>query len=117
MLGTIRAIEEELMQGGFIKRYSQRPDGSRWEGEGIFVLCNFWYVDNLVLQGRHDEALAFFEKLLGLANDVGLFSEQYDAESKRFLGNFPQAYSHVAIVNSARNLSQDKGPAKMRQHA
>jgi GH15 family glucan-1,4-alpha-glucosidase len=84
-------------------------------GEGVFLPCTFWLVDNLVLLGRRDDARAVFERLLGLANDVGLLSEEYDPEAKRLVGNFPQAFSHVALVNSAHNLTRADGPAERRQ--
>ena len=78
-------------------------------GEGVFLLCTFWLVDNLVLQGRLDEAQELFERLIGLRNDVGLLSEEFEPESRRMLGNFPQAFSHVALVNSARKPSHALG--------
>jgi GH15 family glucan-1,4-alpha-glucosidase len=84
-------------------------------GEGAFLPCTFWLVDNLVLLGRRDDGRAIFERLLGLANDVGLLSEEYDPEAKRLVGNFPQAFSHVALVNSAHNLTRADGPAARRQ--
>jgi GH15 family glucan-1,4-alpha-glucosidase len=115
VLGTVAAIERDLMHEGFVRRYPSRPeiDGLP-EGEGTFLLCSFWYVDNLALQGRGAEARCHFKKLLHLANDVGLYSEEYDCQAKRFVGNFPQAFSHVALINSAYNLSGG-GPAEMRK--
>lgn len=107
MIGTVRAIESQLTFDGFVCRYSaDRPelDGLP-PGEGAFLACSFWLVDNLVLQGRRREAIERFERLLSIRNDVGLLAEEYDPESRRFLGNFPQAFSHVALVNSARGLS------------
>ncbi len=83
-------------------------------GEGAFLACSFWLVDNYHLQGRADDARALFEKLLGLVNDVGLLSEQYDCANGCMLGNFPQAFSHLALVNSAYNLSERQGPAEER---
>ncbi|HEV3010572.1 MAG TPA: glycoside hydrolase family 15 protein, partial [Burkholderiales bacterium] len=83
-------------------------------GEGVFLACSFWLADNLCLQGRWDEAHALFERLVGLANDVGLLAEEYDPVAKRFLGNFPQAFSHVALVNTAMNLSARDKPAEQR---
>jgi GH15 family glucan-1,4-alpha-glucosidase len=85
--------------------------------EGAFLACSFWLVDNLVLLGRHDEARALFERLLGLANDVGLLAEEYDTRHRRMVGNFPQAFSHVALVNTALNLSMREKPAKERSGA
>jgi GH15 family glucan-1,4-alpha-glucosidase len=83
-------------------------------GEGAFLACSFWLVDNYVLQGRHVEARQLFERLLARCNDVGLLSEEIDPVSGRMLGNFPQAYSHVGLINSALNLSRRVGPADER---
>ncbi|MEO8801709.1 MAG: glycoside hydrolase family 15 protein, partial [Polyangiaceae bacterium] len=115
VVGTVRAIEKGLMAEGFVARYKPHPhvDGLP-PGEGAFLPCSFWLLDNYVLQGRHDEANAMFERLVGLCNDVGLLSEEYDAGKKRLVGNFPQAFSHVSLVNSALNLSRNQGPAKDR---
>jgi GH15 family glucan-1,4-alpha-glucosidase len=84
-------------------------------GEGAFLLCTFWLADNLSLQGRNSEAREIFERLLLLRNDVGLLSEQYDPHRRRLLGNFPQAFSHVGLINTARNLASAGGPAEDRQ--
>jgi GH15 family glucan-1,4-alpha-glucosidase len=113
--GTIHAIEHGLMVDGFIRRYHTRGevDGLP-EGEGAFLACTFWLADVLTLQGRRAEALQLFERLLSLANDVGLLAEQYDAATTRQLGNFPQAFSHVSLINTARNLANMGGPAKQR---
>jgi GH15 family glucan-1,4-alpha-glucosidase len=106
--GTVEAIERNLMRDGFVLRYDTRSgiDGLPG-GEGSFLLCSFWLVDNLALLGRLDEAKAHFERLLSLRNDVGLLAEEYDPHRKRLLGNFPQAFSHIALVNSARILSRE----------
>jgi GH15 family glucan-1,4-alpha-glucosidase len=80
-------------------------------GEGAFLACTFWLADNLTLMGRREEAREIFERLLGLCNDVGLLSEEYDPKAKRLVGNFPQAFSHVGLVNSACNLCHPVGPA------
>ena len=107
MVGTVAAIERGLMNGGLVYRYSTsgaNTDGLP-PGEGSFLPLSFLYVDNLARQGRRDEAVACFERLLGLTNDVGLLSEEYDPALGRMLGNFPQALSHVALVNSAIELS------------
>ncbi|HEY7580120.1 MAG TPA: glycoside hydrolase family 15 protein, partial [Acetobacteraceae bacterium] len=85
-------------------------------GEGVFLACSFWLADNLILQGRRHEARALFERLLGLCNDVGLLAEEYDPREKRHLGNFPQAFSHLALINTALNL-QNHGPANRRRNA
>jgi GH15 family glucan-1,4-alpha-glucosidase len=113
---TVMAIEKRLLTNGFIRRYitHEALDGLP-EGEGAFLACSFWYVDVLVLLGRYEEARAHFERLLGLANDVGLLSEEYDPKQRCLLGNFPQALSHVALVNSAQNLSKRYGPARHRR--
>jgi GH15 family glucan-1,4-alpha-glucosidase len=79
-------------------------------------MCTFWLADNLALQGRRDEAEALFERLLALRNDVGLLAEEWDPASRRMLGNFPQAFSHVAIVNSAANLSRDRDTSTHVRH-
>jgi GH15 family glucan-1,4-alpha-glucosidase len=111
--GTVAAIQRELMADGLVHRYA--PEGSPQvdglpPGEGTFLACTFWLADNLTLMGRHDEAVAIFERLLELRNDVGLLAEEYDPSTGRQLGNFPQAFSHVALVNTARNLSALPGP-------
>ncbi len=107
MLGTVAAIERELMNGCLVHRYAS--EGAHVDGlppgEGSFLPLSFLYVDNLALQGRKADALGCFEHLLGLANDVGLLSEEYDPQLRRMLGNFPQALSHVGLVNSAIQLS------------
>jgi GH15 family glucan-1,4-alpha-glucosidase len=114
--GTVSLIEQQLMKDGFIARYETRSkvDGLP-PGEGAFLACTFWYADNLVLLGRQDDARQVFERLLSLCNDVGLLSEEYDSRAKRLVGNFPQAFSHVGLVNTARNLSATTGPAHHRQ--
>ena len=113
--GTVAAIERELMVGGLVQRYTTESgvDGLP-PGEGVFLACSFWLVDNLVLQGRRDDARRLFDRLLGLRNDVGLLAEQYDPRGRRQLGNFPQALSHIALINSASNLSGGLRPAEHR---
>jgi GH15 family glucan-1,4-alpha-glucosidase len=108
MKGTIAAIQRELVHDGFVQRYSSEAgvDGLP-PGEGVFLACTFWLVDNLILQGRREEARRLFAKLLTLCNDVGLLSEQYDPIAKCLLGNFPQAFSHVSLVNTARRLAEE----------
>jgi GH15 family glucan-1,4-alpha-glucosidase len=118
MQGTVAAIERELTTDGFVRRYTTETalDGLP-PGEGVFLPCTFWLADNLALMGRVDEARALFERLIGLANDVGLLAEEYDPVSKRQLGNFPQAFTHIALVNTAFNLSRIEdagGPARHR---
>lgn len=104
--GTIAAIERDLLHDGFVARYRPREslDGQP-VGEGVFLPCSFWLVDNYLLQDRGKEARELFERLLALCNDVGLLSEEYDPKTRRHLGNFPQAFSHVSLVNTARNMA------------
>ncbi len=103
---TVEAIERDLMEGGFILRYRTEEDVDGLPGhEGVFLLCTFWLADCLYLIGRKDDARNLFERLLALRNDVGLLAEEYDPKAKRMLGNFPQAFSHIALVNTARILS------------
>ncbi len=106
VIGTVKAIETHLMENGFVARYTQDPaiDGLP-HGEGTFLPCSFWLADNYELQGRHEEAVRMFERLLEIRNDVGLLSEEYDPVAKRQLGNFPQAFSHVGLVNTAFHLT------------
>jgi GH15 family glucan-1,4-alpha-glucosidase len=113
--GTVKAIMDQLLYRGFVRRYdtNQIEDGLP-SGEGAFLICTFWLADNLALQGKNEEAKEIFERLLELRNDVGLLSEQYDPEAGRLLGNFPQAFSHVGLINTARNLSHKGGPAEDR---
>jgi GH15 family glucan-1,4-alpha-glucosidase len=92
VIGTVKAIETHLVKNGFVGRYTQDP------------ACSFWLADNYELQGRHEDAVRMFERLLEIRNDVGLLSEEYDPVAKRQLGNFPQAFSHVGLVNTAFNL-------------
>jgi GH15 family glucan-1,4-alpha-glucosidase len=113
--GTLAAIERHLVVDGLVLRYDtgRGVDGLP-PGEGAFLPCSFWLADNLVLQGRVAEADALFRRLVGLANDVGLLAEEYDPRARRQLGNFPQAFSHVALVNTAFNLTRTHGPAAQR---
>jgi GH15 family glucan-1,4-alpha-glucosidase len=113
--GTLAAIEENLVRDGFVLRYHTTggTDGLP-PGEGAFLACSFWLADNYVLQGRIDEARGLFAKLLSLRNDVGLLAEEYDPSSKCQSGNFPQAFSHLALINTARNLLDASGPVHQR---
>ncbi len=113
--GTIEAIERELMRDGLVMRYSTEDsvDGLP-PGEGAFLVCSFWLVDALAMIGRHGDAVRLFEHLLTLRNDVGLLAEEYDPVARRQLGNFPQAFSHVGLINSALNLAWIEGPARER---
>jgi GH15 family glucan-1,4-alpha-glucosidase len=117
VVGTVAAIERELMEDGFVLRYpTHEADDGLPPGEGVFLLCSFWLADAYALMGRDEEARALFERLLALRNDVGLLSEQYDPAARRFLGNFPQAFSHVGLVNTACNLTpRQPAPARHRK--
>jgi GH15 family glucan-1,4-alpha-glucosidase len=115
MSATIAAIEHRLMRDGLVMRYDTgKSDDGLPPGEGMFLACSFWLVDAYILLGKIDRANALFERLVMLCNDVGLLSEEYDFQAKRMVGNFPQAFSHLALVNSACNLSAYKGPAEHR---
>lgn len=117
--GTIAAVEHDLMRDGLLLRYdTEKADDGLPPGEGVFLACSFWLVDALLMIGRHDAARRMFEHLLTLRNDVGLLSEQYDPIARRLVGNFPQAFSHLALVNTASNLSHYRKPAEQRsEHA
>jgi GH15 family glucan-1,4-alpha-glucosidase len=115
VVGTVRAIERELMVDGLVLRYRTREHVEALPpGEGVFLACSFWMADVLALSGREDEARKLFERLLSLRNDVGLLSEEYDTRAGRALGNFPQAFSHVGVINTAHNLTLARGPAQRR---
>jgi GH15 family glucan-1,4-alpha-glucosidase len=114
--GTVQAIRRDLMTGGLVRRYDTGKDTDGLDGgEGVFLACSFWLADNLALSGQHAEARELFERLLDLRNNVGLLSEEYDPRSRRLLGNFPQAFSHVALVNTAYNLMAKDSQGKRRQ--
>jgi GH15 family glucan-1,4-alpha-glucosidase len=120
-VSTVELIEKELVIDGFVQRYetstSGRVDGLP-QGEGTFLPCSFWLADCLYLMGRATEAGALFERLLAVRSDLGLLSEEYDPVAKRLLGNYPQAFSHVCLVNTAYNLNpQTVGPAEVRSVA
>ena len=112
---TVEAIERELRVDGLVLRYrpDETPDGLEGD-EGAFLACSFWLVDAYLMLGRRDDALALFEQLLALRNDLGLLAEEYHPRMKRQLGNFPQAFSHIALINSANNLISAHGPAENR---
>jgi GH15 family glucan-1,4-alpha-glucosidase len=112
--GTVSAIEQELMVDGLVLRYRTKAgiDGLP-AGEGVFLPCSFWLADNYTLQNRDAEASVLFERLLALRNDVGLLAEEYDPQAQRQVGNFPQAFSHLALIGTALNL-HDIGPAQQR---
>jgi GH15 family glucan-1,4-alpha-glucosidase len=112
---TVKAIEQRLLRDGLVRRYpSKAASDGLPRGEGAFLACSFWLADNYVLLERYDDARRLFERLLALRNDVGLLSEEYDTRARRFLGNFPQSFSHIAIVNTAHNLIRKCGPVHQR---
>jgi GH15 family glucan-1,4-alpha-glucosidase len=113
MKSTVRAIERELLVDGLLLRYSPEPDVDGLPpGEGAFLACSFWLCDVYKLSGRHAKAKAMFERLTQAANDLGLLAEEYDPVNKRQLGNFPQAFSHVGLINSAHVLAGSRGAAR-----
>jgi GH15 family glucan-1,4-alpha-glucosidase len=113
--GTIRAVEKALFRDGFLLRYDTATgDDGLPPGEGAFLACSFWLADAYVLLGRMDDARALFERLLALRNDLGLLSEEYDVRAKRLVGNFPQAFSHLALINTAANLTKASKPVEQR---
>jgi len=119
--GTIEQIEKRLLVDGLLLRYdSEKTDDGLPGGEGAFLACSFWLADDYILLGRHDDARRLFERLLALRNDVGLLAEEYDPRAKRQVGNFPQAFSHVALIDTAFNLGRVETvdgpkPAEQRQ--
>ncbi|HSK42132.1 MAG TPA: glycoside hydrolase family 15 protein, partial [Arenibaculum sp.] len=117
VVGTVEAIERRLMRDGLVLRYrtSETDDGLP-PGEGAFLACSFWLADALILMNRYEDARRLFERLRGLCNDVGLLAEEYDPAGERMLGNFPQAFSHIGIINTALNLARLDGPAEERAH-
>lgn len=116
--GTVAAIERRLIRDGFVMRYDTgvTEDGLP-PGEGAFLACSFWLADVYTLQGRYADAELLFRRLMDLRNDVGLLSEEYDPHAKRLVGNFPQAFSHMALVHSAYNLTRAEKPAELRAQA
>ena len=117
VIGTIDAVQRDLMRDGFVERYKTHEQNAV-DGlvgrEGVFLPCSFWLVDALLMLERDDEARKLFERLLAVSNDLGLLAEEYDPSAKRQLGNFPQAFTHVGLVNSAYNLSHHDSPHKQR---
>ena len=113
--GTVEAVERHLMRDGLLLRYdTAKTDDGLPPGEGVFLACSFWLVDAYLMLGRADDAEALFNRLLALRNDLGLLSEQYEPRAGRQVGNFPQAFSHLALVNTASNLSHYRKPAEQR---
>ncbi|MFP8887632.1 glycoside hydrolase family 15 protein [Streptomyces mangrovi] len=118
MRGTVAAIERELVGDGLVQRYTM---GGRTDsvdglpaGEAAFLPCSFWLADNYILQGRVREGRELFERLLDLRNDLGLLSEEYDTGHRRLVGNFPQALSHIPLIDTAQNLAGSRGPSRLR---
>jgi GH15 family glucan-1,4-alpha-glucosidase len=115
VLGTIAAVERRLLVDGFVRRYdTATTDDGLPPGEGAFLACSFWLADAYAMTGRVDEARSLFTRLLTLRNDVGLLSEEYDTRAGRLVGNFPQAFSHIALVNTAHNLARATKPSHQR---
>jgi GH15 family glucan-1,4-alpha-glucosidase len=114
VVGTVEAIQRGLMRDGFVERYRADVENVDVDGlppgEGVFLPCSFWLVEVLALQGRQEEAAELFERLLSLRNDLGLLSEQYDPKGNRLVGNFPQAFTHLALVEAALTLIE--GPPR-----
>ncbi|RYI32854.1 MAG: glycoside hydrolase family 15 protein [Acetobacteraceae bacterium] len=114
IMGTVQAIERELMADGFVLRYRTEAGADGLPpGEGVFLPCSFWLVDVYTLQGRDEEARKLFERLLGLVNEVGLLSEEYDAAARRLVGNFPQAFSHLSLIGSALDMQRRGRASKL----
>ncbi len=113
--GTVLAVETHLLRDGFVLRYdTAATDDGLPAGEGAFLACSFWLVNAYAMIGRRDEAIALFERLLSLANDVGLLAEEYDVQAKRLVGNFPQGFSHLSLIVTAFNLAHGDKPAQQR---
>jgi GH15 family glucan-1,4-alpha-glucosidase len=115
--GTVEAIQRGLMIDGFVRRYETATNVDGLSGtEGAFLPCSCWLADCLALAGRHADARELFERVLSVRNDVGLLAEEYDTVRRRLVGNFPQAFSHVSLIGTARNLSGGEvGPAERRR--
>ena len=114
-VGTVEAIERELLVDGFVQRYqTQKTDDGLPPGEGAFLACSFWLADAYAMIGRGEDARELFERLLSIRNDLGLLAEEYDAKAGRFAGNFPQAFSHIGLINTASNLTHRQKPNEQR---
>lgn len=115
-VGTVEAVERELLQGGFVQRYrTESADDGLPPGEGAFLACSFWLVDAYAMIGRLDDARALFDRLLAIRNDLGLLAEEFDPTSGQLVGNFPQAFSHIGLINSASNLTRAAKPSAQRR--
>ena len=116
--GTIAAVEKHLLRDGFVMRYdTHSTEDGLPPGEGVFLACSFWLADAYAMCGRTEEAIALFERLSALANDVGLLAEEYDVRARRLVGNFPQAFAHLSLVGTASNLFHSEKPAEQRSGA
>jgi GH15 family glucan-1,4-alpha-glucosidase len=116
--GTVEAVQRELLHDGFVRRYSTSTEVDGLPaGEAAFLVCTLWLADNLALLGRRRDARRLFERVLDLRNDLGLLSEEYDPAARRLVGNFPQALSHVGLINTAYNLTTRHGPAEHRRRS
>src|SRR5262249_42139834 len=114
-IGTVEAIERELLVDGFVMRYNTKvADDGLEPGEGAFLACSFWLADAYISIGRKRDAEKLFNRLLAIRNDLGLLAEEYDPKACRLLGNFPQAFSHVALINTAFNLTRAAKPQEQR---
>ena len=114
-VGTVEAIEQDLLVDGFVRRYDTESTNDGLEpGEGVFLACSFWLADAYIAIGRHADAETLFDRLLALRNDLGLLAEEYDTERGQQIGNYPQAFSHVALINTAFNLTRATHPAEQR---
>jgi GH15 family glucan-1,4-alpha-glucosidase len=112
---TVEAIERELLVDGFVRRYDTgKTDDGLPPGEGMFLACSFWLADAYQMLGRTEDAEALFERLLTLCNDLGLLSEEYDPDQRCLVGNFPQAFSHISLINTAHNLARAEKPSNLR---
>jgi GH15 family glucan-1,4-alpha-glucosidase len=115
IVGTVRAIQKRLLADGFVMRHDPAEiETGLAHGEGAFLACTFWLADALVLLGDFDQGARLFERLLAVRNDLGLLAEEYDPRVGRLVGNFPQAFSHVALINTAQNLTRRRKPAEQR---
>jgi len=118
IIGTVKAVEGRLLADGLVLRHDPtNPENAHRRGEGAFLACSFWLVDAYELVGRHEDARRLMERLLALRNDLGLLAEEYDVVKRRQVGNFPQAFSHVALINSVHNLSRPEKPIEQRAEA
>jgi GH15 family glucan-1,4-alpha-glucosidase len=114
-VGTVEAIERDLLVDGFVRRYhTHKVDDGLKPGEGAFLACSFWLADAYISIGRHEDGRKLFERLLSIRNDLGLLAEEYEPKERRQQGNFPQAFSHVALINTAFNLTRAEKPAEQR---